>query len=119
MPRPTKKSAHVTNTSGSQENAIISQEYSSSDQEMEIQNLQCFPPSTSEPQPFVQHMFMPDIEGPKMELTVNDSLYHTFLKWKLKCENILDCELIVLPETKNCKKLIVWNGDFGIDQYVS
>ena len=37
-----------------------------------------------------------------MDWTVNDSLCHRFLKWKLKCENI-----------------IVWSGDFGMDQYVS
>ena len=54
-----------------------------------------------------------------MGWTVNDSLYHRFLKWKLKCENILDCELAMLPESKKCKKVIVWSGDFGMDQYVS
>ena len=62
---------------------------------------------------------MPYIEGPKMDWTVNDSLYHRFLKWKLKCENILDCELVMLPESKRCKKVITWSGDFGMDQYVS
>ena len=25
----------------------------------------------------------------------------------------------MLPESKKCKKVIVWNGDFGMDQYVS
>ena len=54
-----------------------------------------------------------------MAWTVNDSLYHRFLKWKLKCENILDCELAMLPDSKKCKKIIVWSGDFGMDQYVS
>ena len=48
----------------------------------------------------VQPIFMPYIQGPKMDWTVNDSLYHRFLKWKLKCENILDCELAMLPEAK-------------------
>ena len=62
---------------------------------------------------------MPYIEGPKMDWTVNDGLYHRFLKWKLKCENILDCELAMLPESKKCKKVIAWSGDFGMDQYVS
>ena len=62
---------------------------------------------------------MPYIEGSKMDWTVNDSLYHRFLKWKLKCENILDCELAMLPESKKCKKVIAWSGDFGVDQYVS
>ena len=54
-----------------------------------------------------------------MDWTVNDSLYHHFLKWKLKGENILECELAALPESKQCKKLIAWSRDFGMDQYVS
>ena len=64
-------------------------------------------------------MFMPYIEGPKMDWTVNDGLYHRFLKWHLKCENILECELAMLPEKRQCKKVIAWSGDFGMDQYVS
>ena len=54
-----------------------------------------------------------------MYWTVNDSLYHRFLKWKLKCKSILDCKLAMLPDSKKCKKIIVWSGDFGMDQYVS
>ena len=54
-----------------------------------------------------------------MDWTVNDILYHRFLKWKIKCENILDCELAMLSEARKCKKVVVWSGDFGIDQYVS
>ena len=63
--------------------------------------------------------FVPYIEGPKMDWTVNDGLYHWFLKWKLKCENILDCELATLSETGQCKKLICWSGDDGMDLVVS
>ena len=73
MPRPTKDSACVANTIVSLENSMISQESSSSDAEMDVQNPQCFQPSTSQPQSFVQPMFMPYIEGPKMDWTVNDS----------------------------------------------
>ena len=62
---------------------------------------------------------MPYIEGPKMDWTVNDGLYHRFLKWCLKCEDILECELATLPEKRLCKKVIAWSGDFGMDQYVS
>ena len=62
---------------------------------------------------------MPYLEWPKMYWTVNDSLYHRFLKWKLKCENILDCEVAMLPESKKCKKVIAWSGDFWMDQYMS
>ena len=67
---------------------------------------------------FVQPMVMPYIEGPKMDWTVTDSLYHSFLKWKLKCENILDCELAMLPKFMKCNKVIVWRWNFGMNQYV-
>ena len=67
----------------------------------------------------MQAIYMPYIEGPKMDWTVNDSLYHRFLNWKIKCENILDCELAMLSEVRKCKKVVAWSGDFGIDQYIS
>ena len=62
---------------------------------------------------------MPYIEGPKMDGTVNNGLYQSFLKWHLKCENILECELAMLPERRQCKKVIAWSGGFGMDQYIS
>ena len=49
-------------------------------------------PSTSQVK-FVPPMYMLYIEGAKMDWTVNNGLCHKFLKWKLKCENISDCEL--------------------------
>ena len=61
----------------------------------------------------VLYMFMPYIEGPKMHWTVNDDLYHRFLKWHWKCENILECELAMLPERRKCKKVIAWIGDLA------
>ena len=64
-------------------------------------------------------LFMPYIEGPKMNWTVDDGLYHRFLKWCLKCETILDCELANLPEKQKCQKVIAWLGDFGMDLYIS
>ena len=64
MPRVTKHSAHVMNTSISQENSV-SQESSNSDQEIEVQS-PSFQPSTNHTQ-FVPPMFMPSIEGPKMD----------------------------------------------------
>ena len=85
---------------------------------MQVQSPQCFPPSTSQPQSCAQPMFRPYIEWPKMDWTVNDSLYHRFLKWKLKFENILDCELAMVSESKKCKKIIGWSGDYGMNQYV-
>ena len=64
-------------------------------------------------------MNVPYVEGPKMNWTVDDHLYNRFIKWKIKCENILDCELAMLSEARKCKKVVVWSGDFGIDQYIS
>ena len=33
--------------------------------------------------------------------------------------DILDHDLAMLPDSKKCKKVIAWSGDFGMDQYVS
>ena len=100
-----------------QEDSNLSQE-SSSEDEVVIQSPQYIQPSMSQMQA-MQPMYMPYIEGPKMDWTVNDSLYHRFQKWKIKCKNILDCELAMLSEARKCKKVVAWSGDFGIDQYVS
>ena len=54
-----------------------------------------------------------------MHWTVNDGLYHRFLRWRLKCDNILECELATLPECQKCKKVVAWGRDFGMDNYVS
>ena len=69
--------------------------------------------------PIAMGMYMPYIEGPHMDWTVNDNLYHRFLKWHLKCKNILEWELAALPEHQQCKKVIAWSGNCGMDQYVS
>ena len=73
----------------------------------------------SRAQQAIPNMFLPYIEGPKMDWTVNDALYHRFLKWHLKCENILECELVALSEHQKHKTVIAWSGNFGMDQYVS
>ena len=64
-------------------------------------------------------MYVPYIEGPKMNWTVDDSLYNRFIKWKIKGENILECELAMLSEARNSEKVVAWSGDFCIDQYIS
>ena len=117
MPKATKSFALGNNhLSQADEMAPSSQEeLSSSEQgpDPEVSFHQFRPP-----QP-VTSMFMPYIEGPKMDWTVNDGLYHRFLKWCLECENILECKLAALPEWQQCKKVIAWCEDFGMDQYVS
>ena len=66
MPRPIKNCAHVVSTNVCQDNSIAPQESSSSDVEMEVHSPQLIKPLTSQSQPFVQPMFMPYIEGPKI-----------------------------------------------------
>ena len=34
-------------------------------------------------------------------------------------KNILECELMAPLECQQCKKVIAWSGDCGMDQYVS
>ena len=67
------------------------------EQEVTLNPLQAYP-----------NMYMRYIEGPSIDWTVNDIFYNRFLKWKLKCENILECELAMLSETRKCKKVIAW-----------
>ena len=118
MPKATKSSAWEEDQASSQQeaNETSQEELTSSDQETDPKVT--FNPPRQQPQ-VVLSMFMPYIEGPKMDWTVNDGLYHRFLKWCLKCETILECELAALPERQQCKKVIAWSGDFGMDQYVS
>ena len=94
------------------------EESTSSDHESDSE-ISFLPSRKQATNPAMKQMFMPYIEGPKMDWTVNDGLYHCFLKWKSKSENILECELAALPEPQQCKKLVAWSGDFGMDQYVS
>ena len=110
MPKATRKSNHVTDTSENelQEDSNLSQE-SSSEDEIVMKSPQFIQSSTSQVQA-MQPMYMPHIEGPKMDWTLNDSLYHRLLKWKVKCENILDCELAMLSEAGKCKKLSPGQG---------
>ena len=107
MPKATLKSA-MRNTSNPEETA-------SSDQEPESE-ISFHPPRA---QQAIPNMFLPYREGLKMDWTANDALCHRYLKWHLKCENILECELGALPECQKCKKVIAWSGDFGMAQYVS
>ena len=101
MPKATKKSNHVSNTSANesqedfsnaqeplsenefQEDCNVLHESNSDDQEVFF-NPQ---PSTSKKAPVMpnMNMYMPYIEGPVMDWTVNDGLYNRFLKWRLKC----------------------------------
>ena len=115
MPRTTKPTKASTGaTEKIQDESIAHEESSISNQE---QGPEFFiQPSQAQ---LIQNMFMPNIEGPKMDWTENDGLYHRFHKWHLMCEHILECELAMLQEKRQCKKVIAWSGDFGMEQYVS
>ena len=125
MPKSTKSSAQGTRpVPPSEEHMLSTQEELSSseheaDHEVSFHPQQPLQPSTSQvrqPQP-AAGMYMPCIEGPCMDWAVNDGLYQRFLKWHLKCKNILECKLAALPECQQCKKVIAWSRDCRIDQY--
>ena len=112
QPKPQK--ASTSTTEKIQDECSAHEESSSSDQEQDWEVF--IQPSKVQ---LLPNMFMPYLEGPKMDWTVNDGLYYRFLKWHLKCENILECELVMLPEKRQCRKVIASSGDFGMVQYVS
>ena len=101
MPRSTKTAkASTSATEKIQDESSAHEESPNSDQEQDPKVFIQPPKARLHP-----NMFMPYIEGPKMDWTVNDGLYHRFLKWCLKCENILECELAMVPEKRQCKKV--------------
>ena len=120
MPKVKSSAKAHTSAIPDQETDVPSSHEESANSDHESENEISFHPRRSQAtNPVLQSMFMPYIEGPKMDWTVNDSLHQWFLKWKLKWENILECKLAALPEPQQCKKVIAWSGDFGRDQYVS
>ena len=104
---------HITEEDPPEE--LCEQEETSPDQEVFFNPK----PSISKKAQVMPSMYMQYIEGPTMDWAVNDGLHNRFLKWRLKCENILECELAMLPEEGKCKKIVAWSGDFGLDQYIS
>ena len=127
MSKPTKSSTQRSRpASPSEEDVIETQEglpSSEHEEDPEIsfhpcQLLQPSPNQTGQPQ-LAAGMHMPYIEGPCMDWTVNDNLCHRFLKWCLKCKNILECKLAAFLECQQCKKVIAWSGDCRMDQCMS
>ena len=115
MPRATKSTKASTSTMENvQEESSTHEESPRSDQEQDPEVF--FQPSKPQVVPAI---FLANIKGPQMDWTVNDGLYHRFIKWHLKCENVLGCELAMLPERRQCKKVIAWSGDVVMDQYDS
>ena len=124
--RPKSSAQRSRSPSQSTEEVIESQEEllnSEHEEDSEVSfyphRVQTTPPNPVAQTPITTGMYMPYIEGLCMDWTVNDNLYHRFLKWHLKYKNILECKLVALLECQQCKKVIAWIGDCGMDQYVS
>ena len=98
MPTTTKNSSHMIDNNQSQEDPNAHEESSSSEQDQDQEVF--LQPSQAE---VISNMFRPYIKCPKMDWTVNDGLYHRFLKWHLKCKNILEYELAILSVRRKCK----------------
>ena len=97
MPRPAKD-FHREVVNNSQVHETSEEESTNSGPEVFLN------PKLSASAQEMTNMYMPYIEGPQMDWTVNDGLYNRFLKLQLKCKNILDCELVMSPKSRKCKK---------------
>ena len=104
--QPSTLSAEEVEIPNQQEESTNSDQESDADVSFHTNKLQALPQ-------FPPNMFMPYIEGPCMDWTVNDGLCHRFLKWRLKCKTILECKLAALPEHQKCKKVVPWLGNLG------
>ena len=119
MPKAQKSSKHEQHTSEIVENNPSANETSHEESTSSKQGIFFNPQPSTSRSAQVMSSYMPYIEGPTMDWTVNDGLYNRFLKWHLKCENILESELVMISESRKCKKVLAWSGDFGLDQYIS
>ena len=91
-----KKSSPEQSTPPSEEHESVDTQAETSSSGQESDPEVSFWPTL--PSHSIPTMFMPYIEGPKMNWTMDDGLYHRFLKWHLKSKTILDSELANLPE---------------------
>ena len=114
MPKATKKSSQEQCPPPSEDHESVDTQAEASGSDIDQDQDVSFCPAV--PSPSVPTMFMPYIEGLKMNWTVDDGLYHRFLKWHLKWQTILDCELANLPAKQKCQKVIAWSADFGMDR---
>ena len=105
--RPRSSAQRSRSPSQSEEEVIESNEELPSSEHEEDHEVSFHPyhvPSPTGQLSAAAGMYMPFIEGPCMDWMVNDNLYHRFLKWCLKCKNILECKLEALPECQNARK---------------
>ena len=112
-----KKSSPEQSAPPSEEHESIDTqaETSSSGQESDQEISSC-PALPSHPTPT---MFMPYIEGPKMNWTVDDGLYHRLLKCHLKCKTIKIVNWQIFQKKQKYQRVTAWLDDLGMDLYIS
>ena len=88
MPKATKKSVFESKKLPPEDPDISENQEESTSSDQEQDEEVSFHPSLAypaDPVPqVIPSMYMPYIEGPRMDWTVNDWLYHRFLKWNAK-----------------------------------
>ena len=108
MPKATRKSVCETQNLPHEDTDVPESQEESTSSDQEPAGKVSFHPSLVPPihpkHQEIPSLYMPYIEALKLDWTVNDGLYHHFLKWRLKCKNILECELAALPENSNTRK---------------
>ena len=109
MPTSNKTSSCKMENNKSQEELSTHEDSSSEQEQGQDQEVTFHPFHVPH---MIPSMFMPCIEDAKMDWTVNDGLYHRFLKCHLKCKSILECELAMLVERRKCKKGYSLEWDF-------
>ena len=95
MPKATKNSACENTTLPPEDPEVLDSQKESVNSDQEQGEEVSFHPTLAYPahpvSQVIPSMYMPYILGPRMDWTVNDGLYHRFLKWRLKYKNILEC----------------------------
>ena len=90
---------HTTNTSKkAMENPVSTEEETYTEEGATATPLGNKIPHNQAPHSFFSYsgIMIPYVEGPKMDWTIDGALYSRFIRWKIKCENILDCKLAIL-----------------------
>lgn len=58
-------------------------------------------------------------KGPTMDWSAGEGLYNRFKIWKQQCELLFSGPLLKLDETIQCKYLLYWSGERGLDLFNS
>ena len=104
---PTDKGSAKAHTSAvpDQEVDIPNSQEESASSDHELDNEILFHPSRPQaPNLAIHNMFMPYVEGLKLDWTVNESLYHHFFKWKLNVKTYSSVNLLPSQSPNNARR---------------